>query len=72
MTSPTRSTWQHAGHVRYSDVDDHDVVFSSCYFPGGDTMCGNASIIGQTTKARADVIRRAARAYRLSSGLVGS
>lgn len=53
----------HAGHVWMTDVDDNDVVYQSCHFPGGDTMCGDASIVGKTTKARADAIRRAARAF---------
>jgi len=50
-----------------TDVDDNDVVYQSCHFPGGDTMCGDANIVGKTTKARADAIRRAARAYWLQS-----
>jgi hypothetical protein len=55
---------RHASHVRYIDVDDFNVVYESCYFPGGETMCGNQAIRGETTSARAEAIRRAARQFR--------
>lgn len=57
----------HEGHVRYIDVDAHDVLFTSCRYPGGG-LCGDAAIYGRTTPERAAAVRRAAAEYRRRGG----
>ena len=61
----------HEGHVRYIGVDDNDVLYESCHFPGGETMCGDANVIGRVSSTRAEAVRRAARAYRAGEATRG-
>ena len=50
------------GHFGMVDVDDYNVAYWSCMYPGGRTMCGEGHIYGKVTPAKADAIRRASSA----------
>ena len=53
----------HEGHVIMWDADSFDVLYRSCFFPDGRSLCGDADIYGKVTPERAAAVRRAAGAY---------
>jgi len=53
--------------VRMLDVDDSDVAYSAWYSTDGETMIGDATVVGRVSSVRAEAIRRSARAWREAS-----